>query len=542
MSDASFTVSGNIVDVVSGKIQPGTLEVREGKIQSIQWNEEKYAHYLIPGFVDAHIHIESSMLPPPEFARWAVLHGTAATVSDPHEIGNVLGVKGVNYMIHEGRRVPFKFFFGAPSCVPATPFETAGATITAMEIESLLSRDEVKYLSEMMNFPGVLERQPEVMEKIAIAKKFHKPIDGHAPGLRGDQAKQYASAGISTDHECFTKEEALDKIACGMKILIREGSAAKNFEALYTLIDSHPEVCMLCSDDQHPNELVKGHINLLVKRAIEKGIDPMKALRAATLNPVKHYHLEVGLLQEGDPADFLMVDDLKNLNVLATYINGQKVAESGKSLLPRIESPLINYFGTAPKTVEDFQFKNNGDGEVDVIEALNGQLITRHLKLKPRWKNSEIAESDLEQDILKITVVNRYQSVKPAIGWIKNFGLKQGAIASSVAHDSHNIVAVGVDDESLAKAVNLLIEAKGGISAVSQTVSEILPLPIAGLMSPEAGDEVAAGYEKLDRLAKEWGSQLDAPFMTLAFMALLVIPDLKLSDRGLFSLGKGFLH
>lgn len=542
MSDASFTVSGNIVDVVSGKIQPGTLEVREGKIQSIQWNEEKYAHYLIPGFVDAHIHIESSMLPPPEFARWAVLHGTAATVSDPHEIGNVLGVKGVNYMIHEGRRVPFKFFFGAPSCVPATPFETAGATITAMEIESLLSRDEVKYLSEMMNFPGVLERQPEVMEKIAIAKKNHKPIDGHAPGLRGDQAKQYASAGISTDHECFTKEEALDKIACGMKILIREGSAAKNFEALYTLIDSHPEVCMLCSDDQHPNELVKGHINLLVKRAIEKGIDPMKALRAATLNPVKHYHLEVGLLQEGDPADFLMVDDLKNLNVLATYINGQKVAESGKSLLPRIESPLINHFGTAPKTVEDFQFKNNGDGEVDVIEALNGQLITRHLKLKPRWKNSEIAESDLEQDILKITVVNRYQSVKPAIGWIKNFGLKQGAIASSVAHDSHNIVAVGVDDESLAKAVNLLIEAKGGISAVSQTVSEILPLPIAGLMSPEAGDEVAAGYEKLDRLAKEWGSQLDAPFMTLAFMALLVIPDLKLSDRGLFSLGKGFLH
>jgi adenine deaminase len=540
MSDASFTVSGNIVDVVSGRIQPGTLEIREGKIQSIQWNEEKYSQYLIPGFVDAHIHIESSMLPPPEFARWAVLHGTVATVSDPHEIGNVLGVKGVNYMIHEGRRVPFKFFFGAPSCVPATSFETAGATITAMEIESLLSREEVKYLSEMMNFPGVLEQQPEVMEKIAIAKKFHKPIDGHAPGLHGDQAKQYASAGISTDHECFTKEEALDKIACGMKILIREGSAAKNFEALYTLIDSHPEVCMLCSDDQHPNELVKGHINLLVKRAIEKGIDPMKALRVATLNPVKHYHLEVGLLQEGDLADFLMVDDLKNLNVLATYINGQKVAEAGKSLLPRIESPLINHFGAAPKTVEDFQFQNNGDGEVDVIEALNGQLITRHLRLKPHW--SREGESDLEQDILKIAVVNRYHSAKPAVGFIKNFGLKQGAIASSVAHDSHNIVAVGVDDESLAKAVNLLIEAKGGISAASQTVSEILPLPIAGLMSPEAGDEVAAGYEKLDRLAKEWGSQLDAPFMTLAFMALLVIPDLKLSDRGLFSLEKGFIR
>ncbi|MEZ5405713.1 MAG: adenine deaminase [Verrucomicrobiia bacterium] len=541
MSDSSFTISGNIVDVVSGKIQPGTLEVKEGKIQNIQWNQEKYSHFVMPGFVDAHIHIESSMLPPPEFARWAVVHGTVATVSDPHEIGNVLGVKGVDYMIQEGQRTPFKFFFGAPSCVPATPFETAGATITADEIESLLKRDEVKYLSEMMNFPGVLERQPEVMKKIEIAQKLQKPIDGHAPGLRGSDAKQYASAGISTDHECFTKEEALDKIACGMKILIREGSAAKNFEALYTLIESHPDICMLCSDDQHPNELVKGHINLLVKRAIEKGVDPMKTLRAATLNPVRHYGLEVGLLQKGDPADFLLVDDLKNLNVLATYINGEKVAETGKSLLPRIKSPLINHFETSLKTAADFQFKNNGDGELDVIEALNGQLITRHLKLKPRW-NSQKAESDLEQDILKITVVNRYQSVKPAIGWIKNFGLKQGAIASSVAHDSHNIVAVGVDDESLAKAVNLLIEAKGGISAASQTVSEILPLPIAGLMSPEAGEEVAAGYEKLDRLAKEWGSQLDAPFMTLAFMALLVIPDLKLSDRGLFSLGKGFIR
>ena len=540
MSTSSFTISGNIVDVVEGKIQPGILEIKEGKIQSIHFNQEKYSHYLIPGFVDAHIHIESSMLPPPEFARWAVIHGTVATVSDPHEIGNVLGLAGVDYMIQEGRRVPFKFFFGAPSCVPATSFETAGATITAKEIEVLLKRDEVKYLSEMMNFPGVLQRAPEVMEKIQIAQKFRKPVDGHAPGLRGADAKQYASAGISTDHECFTKEEALDKIACGMKILIREGSAAKNFEALYTLIDSHPEVCLLCSDDQHPNELIKGHINLQVKRAISYGVDPMKALRAATLNPVKHYNLEVGLLQRGDPADFLVVDNLKSLNVLKTYIDGQKVAEEGRSLLPRCSSPLINHFETTPKTSVEFQFTPKGDGTVDVIEALNGQLITGHLKLKPQWSQKS-GESDLKQDILKIVVVNRYQTTKPAIGFIKNFGLKQGAIASSVAHDSHNIVAVGVDDESLAKAVNLIIKAKGGISAASQTVSEILSLPIAGLMSPEEGDQVAAGYEKLDRLAKEWGSKLDAPFMTLSFMALLVIPDLKLSDLGLFSLGRGFL-
>lgn len=541
MNASSFTVSGNIVDVVQGKIQPGTLEIQNGKIRRVTFNQEKYSQYLIPGFVDAHIHIESSMLPPPEFARWAVIHGTVATVSDPHEIGNVLGVAGVDYMIHEGQRTPFKFFFGAPSCVPATPFETAGATITAAEIEMLLKRDEVKYLSEMMNFPGVLQRQPEVMEKIEIAKKLRKPIDGHAPGLRGAEAKQYVSAGISTDHECFTKEEALDKIACGMKILIREGSAAKNFEALYTLIDSHPEICLLCSDDQHPNELIKGHINLQVKRAIQYGIDPMKALRAATLNPVQHYHLEVGLLQKDDPADFLVVDNLKNLNVLATYIDGQKVAEEGRSLLSRCPSPLINHFETTLKSSDEFQFKPQDNAAIDVIEALNGQLITRHLRLTPQW-GQKPGESDVGQDILKIAVVNRYQSMKPAIGFIKNFGLKEGAIASSVAHDSHNIVAVGADDDSLSKAVNLIIKAKGGISAASETVAEILPLPIAGLMSPEEGSQVAEGYEKLDRLAKKWGSKLDAPFMTLSFMALLVIPDLKLSDQGLFSLGKGFLN
>jgi adenine deaminase len=435
-------------------------------------------------------------------------------------------------MISNGQQVPFKFYFGAPSCVPATTFETAGATITAADIEVLFRHKNIKYLAEMMNWPGVLYQDPDVMAKIALARSYQRPVDGHAPGLKGEQARQYIAAGISTDHECFTAEEAQDKLEAGMKILIREGSAAKNFEALIDLIHLHADRMMFCSDDKHPDSLVTGHINELVKRAVAKGIDVFKVLKAACVNPVQHYHLEVGLLQPGDPADFIVVDNLMDFHVLQTYIDGELVAVKGKSLIHSVSSEVVNKFNTSPKTPEQFAIRVEGE-KLQVIEAMEGQLITNTLLLPPRLINGCV-EADIENDILKLAVVNRYEDAEPAVAFIKNFGLKKGAIASSVAHDSHNIIAVGVDDASIAKAVNALIEAKGGITAVHEESTQVLPLPIAGLMTGEDGYAVARQYEALDKLAKDMGSTLQSPFMTLSFMALLVIPSLKLSDKGLF--------
>jgi adenine deaminase len=482
--------------------------------------------------VDAHVHIESSLLTPGQFARLAVVHGTVATVSDPHEIGNVLGVAGVRYMLENGRGVPFKFYFGAPSCVPATPFETAGAEIDARDVESLLQMPEIRYLAEMMNWPGVLNGDAGVLEKIALAKRYNKPVDGHAPGLRGEQARQYAAAGITTDHECFTAEEALDKLRLGMHVLIREGSAAKNFEALVPLLSDYPDQIMFCSDDKHPDSLVLGHIDQLVRRAVGKGIDVFKVLRAACVNPVRHYGLAVGLLQPGDPADLVVVQDLKVFKVLQTYINGQLVAETGRSLITPAAPETPNRFNASPQTPAAFAVPA-GRAEIPVIEAIDGQLVTHKLMVPAKVAGGQIV-ADPANDILKITVVNRYREAPPAVAFVKNFGLKEGAIASSVAHDSHNLIAVGTDDESICRAVNRLIEAKGGLAAVTGAEEKILPLPIAGLMSGEDGYEVARRYEALDKMAKRMGSRLKSPFMTLSFMALLVIPSLKLSDKGLF--------
>lgn len=527
-------VKGNLIDIPNRKIYPVEIHVFEGKIHQIkEIKSEPYLNYILPGFIDSHVHIESSMLVPSEFARLAVVHGIVATVSDPHEIANVCGMKGVDYMIENGKQVPFKFFFGAPSCVPATPFETAGGEINVVDIENLMSRPEINYLAEMMNWPGTVNRDPVVMEKIRISKKYGKPIDGHAPGLKGELAEKYISAGPSTDHECFTAEEAKGKLKLGMKIAIREGSAAKNFEALIDLIDEFPEQIMFCSDDKHPDNLALGHINELVARAIAKGKDLFDVLKAACLTPISHYSLNVGQLRIGDSADFITIKSLITFKVEATYINGEKVAENGKTGIKRIESKVINNFNSTAKKTEDFQLKAKGR-RVRVIEALDGQLITPEISDEILIREG-YAESNLERDILKITVVNRYQNAAPAIAFIKNFGLKTGAIASSVGHDSHNIIAVGVDDASLCKAVNLIIEAKGGISAVTGKIEEVLALPVAGIMSPEDGYLVAETYTKIDQLAKEMGSKLNSPFMTLSFMALLVIPDLKLSDKGLFN-------
>jgi adenine deaminase len=534
---SSFSISGNLVNVHLQKIYPATVTVEDGKIISIKETPDSRLmtpDYILPGFIDSHVHIESSMLVPSEFAKLAVVHGTVATVSDPHEIANVCGMEGVEFMIENGKSVPFKFNFGAPSCVPATIFETAGAALDSTDVEKLLQRDEIKYLSEMMNFPGVLNKDEEVMKKIASAHRLLKPVDGHAPGLRGDDAKRYILAGITTDHECFTKEEAFEKLQNGMKIIIREGSAAKNFEALIDLLHDYPDMIMFCSDDKHPDSLLLGHINQLCARAVAKGIDIFKILKAACVNPVLHYKLDVGLLREGDFADFIVVKDLENFEVIKTFINGELVAENGISNIKTEKSGIVNNFSCNKKEIADFEIKWNSEIEIPVMEALDGQLITNRLSLSPKIADGKIV-SDTERDILKIVVVNRYNDSPIAKAFINNFGLKTGALASTVAHDSHNIVAVGADDESICKAVNLVIKHKGGVSFCDNDLEMIVPLPVAGLMSNEDGYKIAEQYSLIDKAVKESGSTLGSPFMTLSFMALLVIPHLKLSDKGLFN-------
>lgn len=535
MADA-FTIRGYLADVWQKKIYAAEVTVNNGKIALIQQITDpgnQSLNYILPGFIDAHVHIESSMLIPSEFARLAVVHGTVATVSDPHEIANVCGIAGVEFMISNGKKVPFKFNFGAPSCVPATSFETAGATLNSSDVANLLAKPEIKYLSEMMNFPGVLFNDAEVMAKIAAAKALGKPVDGHAPGLTGEKAKQYIDAGISTDHECFTQEEALAKLQYGMKIIIREGSAAKNFDELIPLLNDYPNNIMFCSDDKHPDSLVAGHINQLCARAAVKNIDIFKILQAACVNPVLHYGLDVGLLREGDAADFIIVDNLREFGVWQTYINGQLVAQNSRTYIEPVEEEAINYFNCAPIDEPDVEVPFNGASEMQVIEALDGQLITNRLLADVIVTSGQVL-SDPDDDLLKIVVVNRYRNAAVAKAFVKNFGLKTGAIASSVAHDSHNIIAVGVEDEHLVNAINLVIQAKGGISCVSDDGGKILPLPVAGLMSNHDGYKVAEAYTLLDGMAKELGSTLSSPFMTLSFMALLVIPHLKLSDLGLF--------
>jgi adenine deaminase len=527
-----MNVKGNIVDILNKRIFKGEVCVENGQISAIREVNHEVENYILPGFVDAHIHIESSMVVPSEFAKIAVLHGTVATVSDPHEIANVLGVQGVDFMIENGKKVPLKFNFGAPSCVPATSFESAGAVINADDIKLMMENPDINYLAEMMNYPGVLLDDEEVLQKIEHAKNNNKPIDGHAPGLRGDDVTKYIAAGISTDHECFSYDEALEKLQKGMKILIREGSAAKNFDALIDLLPAYFENMMFCSDDKHPDDLLLGHINQLCERAVAKGIDVFKVLQAACVNPVKHYNLEVGLLQVGDPADFILVDNLKEFNVLETYINGELVAKNGKSFVKSVPFEVLNNFNTDIKKVADFKLASSSK-KIRVIEALDGELVTNQIAADSLIVDGNLV-SNTATDVLKMTVVNRYKNETPSIAFIKNFGIKEGAIASSVGHDSHNIIAIGVSDEAICKAVNLIIENKGGVCAVTKTTEKVVALPVAGIMSDQPAEIIGNAYAELDAMVKDMGSTLSAPFMTLSFMALLVIPSLKLSDQGLF--------
>ncbi len=521
-----FTVSGQIVDLIKKKIFPGRVVVQGDKILSIEKTDQAENQFILPGFIDAHIHIESSLLTPAEFARIATIHGTVATVSDPHEIGNVLGVEGVRYMLDNGKKVPFHFFFGAPSCVPATKFETAGAEITTKEIQELFEKDGLKYLSEVMNYPGVLQNDPEIMDKIKVAKALGKKIDGHAPGLMGKEAKRYIEAGMSTDHEAYTLEEALDKIQYGMHILIREGSAAKNFEALHPLIASHPNEVMFCNDDKDTDDLIRGHINEMVKRAVAHQYPIFNVLRIACVNPVIHYGLEVGLLQAGDSADFIVVDNLKDFRVKETYIRGKLVAKNGKSLLPHVTSKPINHFCCTYKKPQDFVLKSQGN-YTQVIEVQPGELITKKLYMPAQIEKGNYV-ADPKNDLFKLAVVNRYKDAPPAIAFVKGLGFRGEAMASSIAHDSHNIIAVGSTDAALCEAINTVISSKGGICVIKNQKKLHLPLPIAGLMSDQDAYEVAKALEEIKKKGGELG------FMTLSFLALLVIPALKLSDLGLF--------
>ncbi len=525
-------ISGHIIDIINRNIFSGVVTVKGNRIESIEKTSQVENQYILPGFIDSHIHIESSMLVPSEFARVACTHGTVGTVSDPHEIANVMGIAGVEFMIENAKEVPFIFYFGAPSCVPATPFETAGGIIDLKDLEILLKRDDILYLSEMMNVPGVLNQDSSELDKIKIAQKYNKKVDGHAPSLTGDNARVYIESGISTDHECVSLEEAIEKIKYGMIIQIREGSATRDLDALMPLINQHPENIMFCSDDRHPDNLVEGHINTMVKRAIDEGYDIFNTLQAACVNPVKHYGLNIGLLKTGDSADFIVIDDLDNMNILSTYISGTKVAENGNTLIPQKQVNRINCFNTKQKSPDDFILKYQGN-KIKAISITDGQIITRETLHESKVQEGNVIP-DIENDLLKITVVNRYKDSKPAVAFVHNFGLKSGAIASSVAHDSHNIIAVGVSDEEITNAVNLIIENKGGVSLSSGDNQKVLPLPVAGIMTDANGYEVAKKYSELDRMSKELGSNLQSPFMTLSFMALLVIPDIKISDKGLF--------
>ncbi len=524
---------GMIVDVISGRIFPGAVVVRDQKIISVAEasGDVPRGRFITPVIGSAHTHIESSMLPPSEFARHAMAFGEGFGVHDPHEIANVLGVLGVEWMIQDGKNSSFHFCWGAPSCVPESPLVRTAAVIDADDVRYLLSKPEIAYLSEVMAFPLVLAGEPQIMSKIAAAKAAGKPIDGHAPGLRGSDAARYAAAGISTDHECVSLEEARDKLNAGMKILVREGSAAKNYSALCELLHSHPDRVMFCSDDIHPDDLLRGHMDTLIRRAIGDGVPAMSAIRAASRNTIQHYGLPVGLLQPGDRADFLIVEDLKDFRVKETYLQGILVAKDGKSLEAAAKPEPVNAFQHYPLSIDDFSIPARR-GRVRVIEVYDGQLITGQHVTEPKISGNELV-ADLERDILFLAVVDRVTPSKPALGFVRNFGLKGGALASSVAHDSHHVIAVGTSKQELFHAIEAVRKAGGGISAVREGEELILPLVHAGLMSSDSGEIVAERYETLDRFAKSMGSPLRAPFMTLSFLVLTVIPSLKMSNFGL---------
>lgn len=526
-------IEGNIVDIHTDTIYPAKITVNNGIIIDITKNNGHYNEFIIPGLVDSHVHIESSLLIPSRFAEIAVTHGTIAVVSDPHEIANVCGLEGIKFMIDNGKTTPFIFSFGAPSSVPSTIFESNGAIIGPSEINTLFKKFKLNYLSEVMNYPGVINGDIEIIRKLNIARKFRKKIDGHAPEVKGISLKQYAKYGIETDHECSNIDEAIEKINLGIKILIREGSAANNFEELSPLIDLYPSKVMLCTDDFHADLLLRFHINELIKRGLKKGLNLFNLLRAASLNPKDHYNLPIGLLRVNESADFAIIDNLTDFNIIQTWIKGIAVFSNSKVHFKSKRVKIINNFKVEPITYDQLAILPKGN-KIQVINLIEGELITLKSIENAKIVNNEVI-SDIANDILKLVVINRYKrKAIPVICFVKNFGLKSGAIASSISHDSHNIIAVGTNDEDLLSSINKLISNKGGLIATSGNSSVLLTLEIAGLMSQKSISIVSTKLNKLNNLVKSFGCKLKSPFMTLSFLSLIVIPHLKLSDKGLF--------
>ena len=540
-----MNLKGHIVDVIRHEIYDGELVIDGETIVEVKHCElpenKKPWPYLMPGFIDSHVHIESSMITPREFGRIAAVHGTIGVIADPHEIGNVLGIEGIDFMIRSGRQVHFNFCFGAPSCVPAVggEIETNGAVLNAKDTEELMARDDIGFLGEMMNYQGVLSGDKEVLAKIDAARRHGKPVDGHAPGLTGRQRDQYASAGITTDHECSTLEEGRSCINAGMKVIIREGSAAKDYELLKELIRESPNMVMLCTDDCHPDDLVRGHINLIVKRALADGFDLWDVLQAACVNAQRHYSQKWGLLQSGDPATFIVVDNLSpHFRVERTFIRGTEVYNYNAKINPHAMAvednmDMPNRFVAEPITADDLNMDFKVGNTVHVIHASDGSLLTQH--------DEELLSGNPLKDarypwneVQKIVVYNRYQpGAKPIIGLVRGFGIKDGAIAGTVAHDCHNIVAIGSNDTYLVSAINRIVEMQGGQVVITPEEMLDIPLPIAGLMSPFSGPETAILTIRIHEMVKQIGCQMKSPFITMAFMCLPVIPHIKLTDRHL---------
>ena len=552
-----------ILDVLTDSVYPARITIEDGifkEIIPIHVTEETKIDVeglMIPGFIDSHIHIESSMMTPAQFAKVAVRHGTTAVVCDPHEIANVRGIDGIEFMIENASTVPFNFYFAAPSCVPATAFETSGAVIDSDDIEYLLQKPEVVALAEMMNFPGVIGADEEVLRKLRIARKYNKPIDGHAPLVSGRELDRYIEQGIVTDHECSNFQEAIEKKQKGMKIMVRDGSSAKNMEALFDFSERiehyknqdsfgiipnevlsrrlhSPIFDFIVSDDKNPKDLTVGHLNESVKKAVDLGIDLIKAIEMVTINPASHYGLDGGSIVTGSRADFIIIDNFNDFNILKTYIAGECVFD-GENVLFDVEDVEVgNSMNVDKKSPDDFNVYFEGDEcEVNVIECIDGDLLTKKTTARLITKNG-VVQPDIFEDVLKIAVVERYGSNNVSNGFIKGFGLKKGAIASSISHDSHNIVVVGYSSERMAEAVNKVIDNKGGIAVVSEDFEDSLSLPIAGLMSNRDGFDIANKLLILHKMASALGCKLAAPFMTMAFMSLLVIPSIKISDKGLF--------
>ena len=552
-----------MLDVITDSIYPARISVEGGffkEIVTIVINDDSeldISGIILPGFIDSHIHIESTMLTPAQFAKLAVRFGTTSVVCDPHEIANVAGTDGIDFMIENSKSVPFNFYFSIPSCVPATCFETSGAILDSETIGELLKKDEAVALGEMMNFPGVINGDGEVLAKLEKAKELGKPIDGHAPLLSGKDLDKYIAEHISTDHECSNFAEAIEKKEKGMKIMVREGSSAKNMEALFDFSDrldywkNHesfgkmpnevlekrihlPIFDFIVSDDKHTTDLIKGHLNESIKKAIDLEISPISAIEMVTVNPSTHYNLNTGAIVKGMQADYVIVDNLNDLNILKTYVAGKCVFDGENVLFDVEETEFKNTFDVSKKESEDFEIScDEPSADVNVIRCFNGELITEAESATLETKKGFV-QPDLEEDILKIAVVERYGGNSIANGFITGFNLKKGAIASSVAHDSHNIVVVGTNSEDMANAVNCLIDNEGGFAIVDGDFEDSLALPIAGLMTNEDSHEVAEKLEKLHKTAADFGCKLDSPFMTMSFMALLVIPAIKISDKGLF--------